>query len=62
MILDKFLITFISIFSPQDSKKQYDSALNVYKPQKTKKDPNAPKQPLSAYFLFSQVGFQIELV
>ena len=26
----------------------------AYKPQKKKKDPNAPKQPLSAYFLFSQ--------
>ena len=30
-------------------------ALNAYKPQKKKKDPNEPKQPLSAYFLFSQV-------
>ena len=38
----------------QDSRKQYESALNAYKPQKKKKDPNAPKQPLSAYFLFSQ--------
>ena len=38
----------------QDSRKQYETALNAYKPQKKKKDPNAPKQPLSAYFLFSQ--------
>ena len=38
----------------QDSRKEYDSALNLYKPQKKKKDPNEPKQPLSAYFLFSQ--------
>ena len=28
--------------------------MNAYKPQKKKKDPNEPKQPLSAYFLFSQ--------
>merc|ERR1719336_482976 len=28
--------------------------MTAYKPQKKKKDPNAPKQPLSAYFLFSQ--------
>jgi high mobility group protein B1 len=38
----------------QDSRKEYESALTAYKPQKKKKDPNAPKQPLSAYFLFSQ--------
>lgn len=38
----------------QDSRKQYETALSAYKPQKKKKDPNAPKQPLSAYFLFSQ--------
>lgn len=38
----------------QDSRKDYESALTAYKPQKKKKDPNAPKQPLSAYFLFSQ--------
>ena len=38
----------------QDSRKDYESAMNAYKPQKKKKDPNAPKQPLSAYFLFSQ--------
>jgi ABC-type transporter MlaC component len=37
-----------------DSRKEYESALTAYKPQKKKKDPNAPKQPLSAYFLFSQ--------
>ncbi len=41
----------------QDSRKDYDTALNAYKPQKKKKDPNEPKQPLSAYFLFSQVNF-----
>ena len=38
----------------QDSRKDYETELNAYKPQKKKKDPNAPKQPLSAYFLFSQ--------
>merc|ERR1712117_270321 len=27
--------------------------MQAYKPQKKKKDPNAPKQPLSAYFIFS---------
>ncbi len=27
--------------------------MSQYKPQKKKKDPNAPKQPLSAYFIFS---------
>ena len=32
----------------------YISPNQAYKPQKKKKDPNAPKQPLSAYFLFSQ--------
>ena len=37
-----------------DSRKDYESALTAYRPQKKKKDPNAPKQPLSAYFLFSQ--------
>ena len=37
-----------------DSRKEYESALTAYRPQKKKKDPNAPKQPLSAYFLFSQ--------
>jgi hypothetical protein len=38
----------------QDSRRQYEQALQAYKPQKKKKDPHAPKQPLSAYFLFSQ--------
>merc|ERR1712029_414188 len=38
----------------QESRIQYEQALQAYKPQKKKKDPNAPKQPLSAYFLFSQ--------
>jgi hypothetical protein len=38
----------------QESRRQYEQALAAYKPQKKKKDPNAPKQPLSAYFLFSQ--------
>merc|ERR1719418_523041 len=27
--------------------------MTAYNPQKKKKDPNAPKQPLSAYFIFS---------
>jgi len=38
----------------QDSRKDYEQAMTAYKPQKKKKDPNAPKQPLSAYFIFSQ--------
>ena len=38
----------------QESQRQYEQALQAYKPQKKKKDPNTPKQPLSAYFLFSQ--------
>merc|ERR1719158_2333448 len=38
----------------QDARRIYEQALQAYKPQKKKKDPNAPKQPLSAYFLFSQ--------
>merc|ERR1712012_158125 len=38
----------------QESRRQYEQALQAYKPQKKKKAPNAPKQPLSAYFLFSQ--------
>jgi len=37
----------------QDARKVYDQEMNHYKPQKKKKDPNAPKQPLSAYFIFS---------
>lgn len=37
----------------QDSRKLYDAEMSQYKPQKKKKDPNAPKQPLSAYFIFS---------
>lgn len=37
----------------QDSRRQYETAMQAYKPQKKKKDPNAPKQPLSAYFIFS---------
>lgn len=36
-----------------DARKIYDTEMNQYKPQKKKKDPNAPKQPLSAYFIFS---------
>merc|ERR1712212_898788 len=39
----------------QESRRQYEQELEAYKPSsKKKKDPNAPKQPLSAYFLFSQ--------
>ena len=37
----------------QDARKIYDSEMSHFKPQKKKKDPNAPKQPLSAYFIFS---------
>lgn len=37
----------------QDARKHYDQEMSHYKPQKKKKDPNAPKQPLSAYFIFS---------
>lgn len=36
----------------QESRRVYESEMNNYKPKK-KKDPNAPKQPLSAYFIFS---------
>merc|ERR1712037_1048742 len=37
----------------QDSRRLYEQAMQAYKPQKKKKDPSAPKQPLSAYFIFS---------
>ena len=37
----------------QESRKQYQNEVTAYNPQKKKKDPNAPKQPLSAYFIFS---------
>merc|ERR1711994_272392 len=37
----------------QDARKVSDSEMSHFKPQKKKKDPNAPKQPLSAYFIFS---------
>jgi len=37
----------------QAAKAIYDRENGGGKPQKKKKDPNAPKQPLSAYFLFS---------
>ena len=40
-------------FPIQDSRRLYEQAMQAYKPQKKKKDPNAPKQPLSAYFIFS---------
>lgn len=36
-----------------EARKLYDAEMHQYKPQKKKKDPNAPKQPLSAYFIFS---------
>lgn len=36
----------------QDARRIYETEMNTYKPKK-KKDPNAPKQPLSAYFIFS---------
>jgi uncharacterized protein YodC (DUF2158 family) len=36
-----------------EARKEYDIQMNQFKPQKKKKDPNAPKQPLSAYFIFS---------
>merc|ERR1712038_1438917 len=36
----------------QDARRVYETEMNTYKPKK-KKDPNAPKQPLSAYFIFS---------
>lgn len=38
----------------KESRKQYEERLAEYNPHKKKKDPNAPKQPLSAYFLFVQ--------
>ena len=41
------------IYRYQESRKSYDAEMSHYKPQKKKKDPNAPKQPLSAYFIFS---------
>jgi len=37
----------------QEARKLYEAEMSHYKPQKKKKDPNAPKQPLSAYFIFS---------
>jgi len=37
----------------QEARKLYDAEMSHYKPAKKKKDPNAPKQPLSAYFIFS---------
>lgn len=37
----------------QAARKVFDQEMSAYKPQKKKKDPNAPKQPLSAYFIFS---------
>merc|ERR1712079_343163 len=36
----------------QDARRIYETEMNTYKPKK-KKAPNAPKQPLSAYFIFS---------
>jgi len=37
----------------QSARKVFDQEMSAYKPHKKKKDPNAPKQPLSAYFIFS---------
>ena len=37
----------------QESRRQYEKAMQLYNPsKKKKKDPNAPKQPLSAYFIY----------
>ena len=35
------------------SRQQYEQEMQAYKPHKKTKDPNAPKQPLSAYFIFN---------
>ncbi len=52
--LHLYLILIVnSVTKFQDSRRQYEQAMASYKPQKKKKDPNAPKQPLSAYFIFS---------
>jgi len=37
----------------QEAKELYDIEMGPYKTQKKKKDPNAPKQPMSAYLIFS---------
>ena len=43
-----------------DSRREYERAMELYNPsKKRKKDPNAPKQPLSAYFIY-QGGDSIE--
>jgi len=37
----------------QVSRRRYEQAMQGYKPKNAMRDPNAPKQPLSAYFIFS---------
>ena len=37
----------------QVSRRRYEQAMQGYKPKNAMRDPNAPKQPLSAYFFFS---------
>ena len=37
----------------KEAKKVYDIEMESYKPNKKRKDPKAPKHPMSAYFIFS---------
>ena len=37
----------------KDSRRVYEQEMQAFKPHKKKKDPNAPKHPLSAYFIFN---------
>ena len=48
-----FTILFTFLFALRSYKEQYAGQLHQQK-QKMKKDPNAPKKPLSPYFLFWQ--------